>query len=148
MQLRLRKSGGAGFTINPSETKRKRKRNKKKVSHKATRSKLLLTIDRAGQTPEERAAAAARAIANGAEPKNGEDGIAVVSGLTAMNAKQKRKQRQNENKAKGKDGAVDGDVSPADAKPAPKAAKKAGSAGKKVKSAGKPAAKKQKKVSA
>lgn len=32
MQLRLRKSGGAGFTINPSGSKRKRKRNKTKVS--------------------------------------------------------------------------------------------------------------------
>jgi len=100
MQLRLRKSGGAGFTINPNPAKRKRKRNKKK-------------------TPEERAAAAARAIANGAEPKDGEDGIAVVSGLTAMNAKQKRKQRQNENKAKSKEGEVSSDNGTPEAKPAP-----------------------------
>lgn len=128
MQLRLRKSGGAGFTINPSATKRKRKRNKVKVGLEPLKPLNPQLIVLVSQTPEERAAAAARAIANGAAPKDGEDGIAVVAGLTALNAKQKRKLRQLENKAKGKEDSASADDAAEEPKEAaikPKAAAKA-----------------------
>ena len=99
-QLRLRKSGGAGFTLDPTGKRRKRRRNKK-----VSRILILYHLSRPKISDDDftyiQSDKLDGKVAVEAATDSG-DGIVEVSGMTAINAKQKRKLKQQENRAKGK----------------------------------------------
>jgi len=76
-ELRLKKSGGAGFILNPSGKKRKRRRNKK-------------SGDKEGADGDK---------AEAKKAEDAADGISEVSSGKAMNAKQRRQASQKEREA-------------------------------------------------